>query len=210
MWVNVSKIRLLCFFTNANKITIHILASPCKSPGPNSLLAEGGRYLTENREVASDVISAGGNRDRTKEVVWLIRRLMQGGYLYNKELNKKYQVSAPQLASLLALFENGPMPPSQIAKYIMVNSSTVTGIIDRLEQKGLAERARISRDRRVITIALTEKGQELAKNAPPPIQKKIVDGLKKLPPSETEQIVQALTKLTYMLDVQDLEVNEIS
>jgi DNA-binding MarR family transcriptional regulator len=160
--------------------------------------------------VASDVISAGGNRDRTKEVVWLIRRLMQGSYIYNKELNKKYQVSAPQLASLLALFENGPMPPSQIAKYIMVNSSTVTGIIDRLEQKGLVERARISRDRRVITIALTEKGQELAKNAPPPIQKKIVDGLKKLPPSETEQIVQALTKLTYMLDVQDLEVDEIS
>jgi DNA-binding MarR family transcriptional regulator len=151
-----------------------------------------------------------GNRDRTKEVVWLIRRLMQGSYIYNKELNKKYQVSAPQLASLLALFENGPMPPSQIAKYIMVNSSTVTGIIDRLEQKGLVERSRISLDRRVITIALTEKGQELAKNAPPPIQKKIVDGLQKLPPNETEQIVQALTKLTYMLDVQDLEVDEIA
>lgn len=160
--------------------------------------------------MTSGAISSGGNKDRTKEVVWLIRRLMRGSYLYNKELNKKYQVSAPQLASLLALFENGPMPPSQIAKYIMVNSSTVTGIIDRLEQKGLVERSRISHDRRVITIALTEKGQELAKNAPPPIQKKIVDGLKKLPPNETEQIVQALTKLTYMLDVQDLEVEEIS
>ena len=99
------------------------------------------------------------------------------------------------------------MPPSQIAKYIMVNSSTVTGIIDRLEQKGLVERSRISPDRRVITIALTEKGQQLAKNAPPPIQKKIVDGLKKLPPGKTEQIIQALTELTYMLDVQDLEVD---
>lgn len=150
------------------------------------------------------------NKDRTKEVVWLIRRLMQGSSLYNKELNKAYQVSAPQLISLLALYDNGPMPPSQIAKYIMVNSSTVTGIMDRLEQKGLVERSRVSLDRRVITIALTEKGQELAKNAPPPIQKKIVDGLKKLPPHETEQIIQALTKLTYMLDVQDLEVDELS
>jgi DNA-binding MarR family transcriptional regulator len=150
------------------------------------------------------------NEGHVKEIVWLIRRLMQGNYIYNKELNKEYQVSAPQLSSLLALYENGPLPPSQIAKYIMVNSSTVTGIIDRLEQKGLVERSRVSLDRRVITITLTEMGKELAKNAPPPIQKKIVDGLQKLPPNEIEKIVQALTKLTYMLDVQDLEVDQIT
>ena len=150
------------------------------------------------------------NQDHVKEIVWLIRRLMQGSYIYNKELNKKYQVSAPQLSSLLALYENGPLPPSQIAKYIMVNSSTVTGIIDRLEQKGLVQRSRISTDRRVITVTLTDKGRELAEHAPPPIQEKIVDGLQKLPANEREKIVQALTKLTYMLDVQDLEVDQIS
>jgi DNA-binding MarR family transcriptional regulator len=150
------------------------------------------------------------NQDHVKEIVWLIRRLMQGSSLYNKELNKKYQVSAPQLSSLLALHENGPLPPSQIAKYIMVNSSTVTGIIDRLEQKGLVQRSRISMDRRVITVTLTDKGRELAEHAPPPIQEKIVEGLQKLPPYEIEKIVQALTKLTYMLDVQDLEVDQIT
>jgi hypothetical protein len=37
-----------------------------------------------------------------------------------------------------------------------------------------------------------------------------VDGLQKLPPNEREKIVQALTKLTYMLDVQDLEVDQIT
>ncbi len=88
----------------------------------------------------------------------------------------------------------------------MVNSSTVTGIIDRLEQKGLVERWRISSDRRVITIQLTETGKKLAENAPPPIQQKIIDGLRKLPYPEREQITHALSKLTYMLDVQDLEV----
>jgi DNA-binding MarR family transcriptional regulator len=88
----------------------------------------------------------------------------------------------------------------------MVNSSTVTGIIDRLEQKGFVERSRISPDRRVITISLTDRGKELGDHAPPPLQKKIVEGLKKLPEDEVEQIVQSLTKLAYMLDVQDLEV----
>lgn len=146
-------------------------------------------------------------KDQTKGIIYSIRRLMQAGELYTKELNKKYNVSAAQINCLLALYKNGSLPPSQIAKHMMVNSSTVTGIIDRLEQKGLVERSRISADRRVITIELTEAGRTLAKNAPPPIQRKLIDGIRRLPANETEQIVQALAKLTQMLDVQDLEVD---
>ncbi len=141
-----------------------------------------------------------------KEIVYEIYRLMQAGKLYTKELNKKYQVSAPQLNCLIALYENGSLPPSRIAKIIMVSSSTVTGIIDRLELKGLVTRMRKSPDRRVITIELTEEGRSLAHNAPPPIQHKIVDGLKRLPEGEIEEIVRSLRKLTNMLDVQDLQV----
>ena len=145
-------------------------------------------------------------RDHTKEIIYAIRRLMQGGELYTKEINKKYHVSAAQVNCLLALYENGPLPPSQIAKHMMVNSSTVTGIIDRLEQKGLVERMRISKDRRVITIQLTESGKRLAENAPPPIQQKIINGLKRLKDPEIDQIVKSLLILTSMLDIQDLEV----
>jgi DNA-binding MarR family transcriptional regulator len=147
-----------------------------------------------------------GNEALTRDIIFSIRRLMQAKELYTKELNKKYQVSASQLNCILALYENGPLPPSQIAKHIMVNSSTVTGIIDRLEQKHLVERSRISPDRRVITIHLTDEGKALAENAPPPIQQKIIDGLKTLSPKEIEQIVKALGTLSNMLDVQDLEV----
>ncbi|MCJ7615655.1 MAG: MarR family transcriptional regulator [Desulfobacterales bacterium] len=143
---------------------------------------------------------------RTKEIIFSIRKLMQAGEFYTKELNKKYQVSAPQLNCLISLYENGPLPPSQIAKYIMVKSSTVTGIVDRLEQKGLVKRFRDSPDRRIITIELTDSGKNLAKNAPPPIQQKIIDGLKKLSKDELDQIIFSLTKLTDMLDVQDLDV----
>ena len=106
----------------------------------------------------------------TKEIIYSIRRLMQAGELYTKELNKVYNISSAQLNCLVILYENGPLPPSQIAKLMMVNSSTITGIIDRLEQKGLVKRMRISTDRRVITVDLTKNGKVLAENAPPPIQ----------------------------------------
>jgi DNA-binding MarR family transcriptional regulator len=142
----------------------------------------------------------------TKEIIYSIRRLMQAGELYTKELNKVYNVSSAQLNCLLTLHENGPLPPSQIAKLIMVNSSTVTGIIDRLEHKGLVKRLRISADRRIITVELTKNGKILAENAPPPIQQKIFDGLSKLSEKELKNISSTLVKLTDMLDVQDLEV----
>jgi DNA-binding MarR family transcriptional regulator len=87
-----------------------------------------------------------------------------------------------------------------------VNSSTITGIIDRLEQKGFVLRSRTSPDRRVITISLTEKGTELVRTAPPPLQKKIVEGLRKLPPPAVDEIVQVLRKLATMMDVHELEV----
>ncbi|MBW2561222.1 MAG: MarR family transcriptional regulator [Deltaproteobacteria bacterium] len=145
--------------------------------------------------------------DSIREIIYLIRRLMQAGSLYTKELNKKYNVSAPQLNCLIALSENGSLPPSQIARHIMVKSSTVTGVIDRLEQKGLVRRVRNSRDRRVITIELTDEGERLALHAPPPIQQRIVDGLKGLSPEQKEQIDRNLNLLIQMLDADELEID---
>lgn len=137
-----------------------------------------------------------------RHISWLIRRLLQAEEQYTKALEKEHNVSCAQLSCLTALHENGPLPPSQIARHIMVNSSTVTGIIDRLERKGFVERSRTSQDRRVITVSLTEEGAALVKNAPLPIQNKIVDGMKKLSSKEIEHIIQGLTRLTGMLDDQ--------
>ena len=161
-------------------------------------------HMPENSSIQTEYIYPTTSQ---KDIIHSIRRLMQGAELYNKEINKKYNISAAQVNCLLALNENGPLPPSQIAKIIMVNSSTVTSIIDRLEQKGLVARQRISQDRRIITVQLTESGKTLAENAPSPIQQKIIDGLKRLSPQEIEHIVNALNMLINMLDVQDLEVD---
>jgi DNA-binding MarR family transcriptional regulator len=153
------------------------------------------KYQSSSQGLAPEVTP-----DPVREIFYQIRRLMQAEELYTKELNKTYQVSVPQLSCILALYEHGPLPPSQIAKHIMVKSSTVTGIIDRLEQKGLVCRLRDSSDRRVINIQITERGKELARNAPPPIQHKLVDGLKRLPKNKIERIVKSFRTLTHLLD----------
>jgi DNA-binding MarR family transcriptional regulator len=157
-------------------------------------------------EKSFDELSGQVYEDKTKNIIYSIRRLTQAGELYSKELNKTYSISAAQLNCLLALYENGSLPPSQIAKHMLVKSSTVTGVVDRLEQKGLVKRVRNSPDRRVITIELTDAGKQLAENAPPPIQQKIIDGLKQLSNAEIDEIAIAISRLTDLLDVQDLEV----
>lgn len=153
-------------------------------------------------------MSARPQHDTNREIIFSIRRLIQARELYTKELNRAYQVSASQLNCILTLYENGPLPPSRIAKDMMVKSSTVTGVVDRLEQKGLVRRTRNSPDRRVINVELTEAGIRLAENAPPPIQQKIIDGLSTLTERQVNRIVKALQMLTSMLDVQDLDVEK--
>ena len=139
-------------------------------------------------------------RDSVRWIVWYLRRLVQAGDVYSKELHKTFQVSQPQLACLLALLEYGPMSSSSLAQYVLVKPSTITGIIDRLESKGLVIRQRNQKDRRVVTIELTVAGQRLAEEAPLPIPDSILNGLKKLPPDQTQKIVENLAILVSFLD----------
>lgn len=143
---------------------------------------------------------------KIKEIIFLIRKLVQGAELYTKELSRNHSITSAQLNCLLALYENGPLPPSQVAKHMMVRSSTVTGVIDRLEVKELVKRERNSPDRRIINIRLTERGKKIAEIAPPPIQQRVIEGLQKLPLKELDEIIFSLSKLTKMLDVQDIDV----
>ena len=138
--------------------------------------------------------------ESTRRIIWLLRRLVQASELYSKYLQKNYGVTQHQLGCLLALFDSGPMPQSKLAQTILVKPSTITGIIDRLEQKGLVVRERSERDRRIVNINITDAGNELVNEAPPPIQKTIINGLKSLSERDTTKVVESLEGLVAMLD----------
>ena len=69
---------------------------------------------------------------------------------------------APQQAfAMMALKPEEPMSMSELAQALRCDNSNVTGIADRLEAAGLAERRAHPSDRRVKTLALTERGAEV-------------------------------------------------
>lgn len=65
-------------------------------------------------------------------------------------------------ARLLALVVTEPRPMSRLADGLRCEPSNVTGLVDRLEKRGLVERRVDGQDRRVKLIAPTEAGTELS------------------------------------------------
>ncbi len=68
----------------------------------------------------------------------------------------------PMQAHALRLLEPGrPIPMSELADHLVCDASNVTGIVDRLEGRGLVERRNAEHDRRVKALAVTPAGAEL-------------------------------------------------
>jgi DNA-binding MarR family transcriptional regulator len=70
-------------------------------------------------------------------------------------------ISPQQSMALSTLKPGEPMPMSALADAMHADNSSITGIVDRLEAAGLAERRPDERDRRVKAVILTEKGEWL-------------------------------------------------
>lgn len=65
-------------------------------------------------------------------------------------------------ARVLALLATDPLPMRKIAERLKCEPSNVTGIVDRLEAQGLAERRNDPADRRVKLAAATDRGRATA------------------------------------------------
>ncbi len=63
------------------------------------------------------------------------------------------------LQTLWILQENGPMPMTHLADLLGVAVPNATGIVDRMEQRGLVERVRDDADRRVVIVRPTPAGE---------------------------------------------------
>jgi MarR family 2-MHQ and catechol resistance regulon transcriptional repressor len=62
---------------------------------------------------------------------------------------------------LEVLLHKGPMPVNAIGPKVDLNPGSVSVAVDRLYKKGFVSRVESARDRRVRTVALTEKGKKM-------------------------------------------------
>ena len=68
-------------------------------------------------------------------------------------------LSLVHLNVLMLLRFNGPMTMSRVAETLDVSVASATGIIDRMEKKGVIERRHSDEDRRVVEVHVTQGGE---------------------------------------------------
>ena len=72
-----------------------------------------------------------------------------------------FELSKQQVFALQLLDPERPVAMSELAAAMFCDNSNITGIVDRLEDRGLVERRAAPLDRRVKIVALTSEGREL-------------------------------------------------
>jgi DNA-binding MarR family transcriptional regulator len=82
-------------------------------------------------------------------------------YGYFKRRLQEYDITPSQYSLLQCLHAQDGQTPSQLAQAMRLDTSSITGILGRLEKKNLIDRVYSQEDRRSVYIHLREEGQAL-------------------------------------------------
>lgn len=138
------------------------------------------------------------------QIIDSLRRILRAIDIYSVWLRRKYGINASQLSCLQELAESGPLSIGQLSKKVFLSASTLTGVVDKLEEKGLLMRVRNLPDRRVILIQLTESGRETVRIAPKTVQMKLFAGLSSLSTETKDEINRSLARLISVIESDEL------
>jgi DNA-binding MarR family transcriptional regulator len=148
--------------------------------------------------------SRSGKRTDTVEIVQGLRRIVKALHTYSQEVRTAYGLTGPQLWALKTLHRNGRMSTGRLAAALAVHQSSVSILVDRLEQRGLVRRMRGRLDHRFVDMALTERGAALAAQAPEAAQGRLLHALEAMPPRDVRNIRHAVDRLVQAMEATDV------
>ena len=129
-----------------------------------------------------------------------VRRITRAVALHSRQLSACSHITGPQLVCLRTVIEKGPMTATAISREVHASASTVVGILDRLEDKGLIVRERGRADRRIVFVSATDAGRDLARDTPSLLQQKLAEALKALPELEQATITLSLERVVDLIE----------
>lgn len=116
-------------------------------------------------------------------------------------------ISMTHFHVLTLLRHHDAMPMGRLAEILDASMSSATGVIDRMEERGLVERVRVPDDRRVVLVRPTQAGLDLVDEAELAKSDLMASALARLAPDRLE----ALTSLTAELrDAVEAEMALVS
>ena len=124
-----------------------------------------------------------------------IRRLHQISVAIFLQETQTHGITPVQYAALQMVGNQHGIDQRTLARSIGLDTSTVAGVVDRLESRGLLARKAAPEDRRVRQLTLTQDGQALVNEVVPSMLKAQELILKPLPQHERAEFMRMLKQL---------------
>jgi DNA-binding MarR family transcriptional regulator len=102
----------------------------------------------------------------------------------------------PVQARLLCVLAGGPRGMAELAGILGVEKAALTGLVDRVERRGLAERTAVPGDRRALRVTLTGAGQQAAAAFHHAVSAELDELAAALPAAERARFGASLARLT--------------
>lgn len=143
------------------------------------------------------------------DILVSLRKIIRSINLESKQIEKEHGISIPQLLCLSYLNKRPDFraTSTELKNFLNLNASTVTGIVSRLEKKGMLARLPKAGDKRVSYIVITSKGAEIIEKIPPLMHDKLSAKLKQLPASKLRDIQSAVHLLIEFMDAGNLDAS---
>lgn len=125
----------------------------------------------------------------------VLTRALQSIKVRVEEDIKRSGLNPTEFAVLELVYSKGDQPIQKIGEQVLIASSSITYVVDKLEKKNLLKRKPCPKDRRVTHASITTDGMELMNEIFPPHKKAIKEIFSGLDIQEKEQLITQLKKL---------------
>ena len=141
-------------------------------------------------------------------VLVAVRRIIRRTDQHSRKLLQEFGMTGPQLVVLREVAAE-ERSASALARAVSVSLPTLSGIVARLEGRGLVARRRGDEDRRQVLISITHAGRKILEAAPAPLQKAFTDRFERLEEWEQTQILSVLQRVVAMMEADELDASPI-
>lgn len=135
-----------------------------------------------------------------EEALGLIRSLWRDLFRNPFEDAKESGLTGPQVTLMACLVTRGPMTLTELSRTLGMSHSTASGIVDRLQVRGLLHRSEDAADRRRTRIAVTESVTQYVRQLEAGPAGRLVDVFHHATPDQRRAIANGLRTLRTLLD----------
>ena len=138
-------------------------------------------------------------------IVVALRRIIRAIDIQSRRMVDSCGLTGPQVVVLRGAARLGAPSVSTLARSVSLSQPTVSGIVERLEKRGLLKRERSEQDRRSVVVTLTSEGNQILVSVPPLLQDRFRRELDHLEEWEQTQILATLQRLAGMMDAESID-----